>query len=265
MSTALQASGVRILEHAGTIERFEPCPAGVRLVYSRKGCARACRRDARRRRGGLDREHPRARSGRRRGPDRFARLHQGGFRPPHDRAGHLRRRRRHRAPDGGPRGRARGLPRRHQCNPRRHADALLRKSARSAASQTPNMPLSGSPRQPPARRMTLSLPQSPSTQCRARSSTVAPRGSASSSPSESITASSAGIVGERAVELAQLAAIAVASGMKVEQLALVPFSFPTYANVLGRAAIRAARQLDSRSGWADEGIGMPASPTGLDD
>ena len=46
------------------------------------------------------------------------------------------------------------------------------------------------------------------------------------------------IVGERAVELAQLAAVALASGMKVEQLALVPFSFPTYANVLGRAAIR---------------------------
>ena len=40
------------------------------------------------------------------------------------------------------------------------------------------------------------------------------------------------IVGERAVELAQLAALAVASGMKVEQLALVPFSFPTYANAL---------------------------------
>src|SRR5205814_838549 len=34
MSTALQASGVRVLEDAGTIERFEPSPAGVRLVYS---------------------------------------------------------------------------------------------------------------------------------------------------------------------------------------------------------------------------------------
>ncbi len=52
------------------------------------------------------------------------------------------------------------------------------------------------------------------------------------------------IVGERAVELAQLAAIAIASGMTVEQLALVPFSFPTYANALGRAAIQAARELD---------------------
>ena len=53
------------------------------------------------------------------------------------------------------------------------------------------------------------------------------------------------IVGERAVELAQLAAIAVASGMTVEQLALVPFSFPTYANALGRAAIAAAHELDA--------------------
>ena len=52
------------------------------------------------------------------------------------------------------------------------------------------------------------------------------------------------IVGERAVELAQLAAIAMAANMTVEQLALVPFSFPTYANALGRAAITAARELD---------------------
>ena len=58
------------------------------------------------------------------------------------------------------------------------------------------------------------------------------------------------IVGERAVELAQLAAIATASGMKVEQLALVPFSFPTYANAMARAAIKAARQLE-----------RPATPT----
>jgi dihydrolipoamide dehydrogenase len=51
------------------------------------------------------------------------------------------------------------------------------------------------------------------------------------------------IVGERAVELAQLAAVAIASGMTVDRLALVPFSFPTYANSLGRAAIRATREL----------------------
>jgi len=51
------------------------------------------------------------------------------------------------------------------------------------------------------------------------------------------------IVGERAVELAQLAAVAIAGGMRVEELALVPFSFPTYANALGRAAISAVTKL----------------------
>ena len=55
------------------------------------------------------------------------------------------------------------------------------------------------------------------------------------------------IVGERAVELAQLAAIAIAAKMTVEQLALVPFSFPTYANAVGRAAIKAARELDNQA------------------
>jgi pyruvate/2-oxoglutarate dehydrogenase complex dihydrolipoamide dehydrogenase (E3) component len=58
------------------------------------------------------------------------------------------------------------------------------------------------------------------------------------------------VVGERAVELAQLAATAMAAQMPVEQLALVPFSFPTYANSLGRAAILAAIDLDPTGLWA---------------
>ncbi|HEX5299438.1 MAG TPA: NAD(P)/FAD-dependent oxidoreductase [Streptosporangiaceae bacterium] len=58
------------------------------------------------------------------------------------------------------------------------------------------------------------------------------------------------VVGERAVELAQLAATAMAAQMPVEQLALVPFSFPTYANALGRAAILAAIDLDPAGLWA---------------
>ncbi len=58
------------------------------------------------------------------------------------------------------------------------------------------------------------------------------------------------IVGERAVELAQVAATAMAANMRVEQLALVPFSFPTYANALGRAAIAAAIELDQTGKWA---------------
>jgi dihydrolipoamide dehydrogenase len=60
------------------------------------------------------------------------------------------------------------------------------------------------------------------------------------------------IVGERAVELAQAAAIAIAAGMTVEQLALVPFSFPTYTNALGRAAIKAAGTLQGPAAWAEE-------------
>ena len=60
------------------------------------------------------------------------------------------------------------------------------------------------------------------------------------------------IVGERAVELAQVAATAMAANMPVEQLALVPFSFPTYASALGRAAIGAAVELDQTGNWATD-------------
>jgi dihydrolipoamide dehydrogenase len=48
------------------------------------------------------------------------------------------------------------------------------------------------------------------------------------------------VVGERAVEIVQLAAIAMTAEMRVDQLARVAISFPTYAEVLVHAAIRAA-------------------------
>lgn len=51
------------------------------------------------------------------------------------------------------------------------------------------------------------------------------------------------IVGERAVEVAQMAAIAMTAGMSVDSVARIPLSFPTYANVFGRAALRAVRKL----------------------
>ena len=72
------------------------------------------------------------------------------------------------------------------------------------------------------------------------------------------------IVGERAGELAQLAAIAMAADMTVEQLALVPFSFPTYANALGRAAIKAARELDRHAATAEDRLsdGIEAASLG---
>src|SRR5262249_58679817 len=51
------------------------------------------------------------------------------------------------------------------------------------------------------------------------------------------------VVGERAVEITQLAAIAIAARMRVDDLARIPLSFPTYTGILGRAAAIAARQL----------------------
>ena len=50
--------------------------------------------------------------------------------------------------------------------------------------------------------------------------------------------------------VAQLAATAMAAKMPVEELALVPFSFPTYANALGRVAVLAAIELDHTGMWA---------------
>ncbi len=51
------------------------------------------------------------------------------------------------------------------------------------------------------------------------------------------------IVGERAVDIAQVAAIAIAGGMRVDDLAQIPLSFPTYAGILVNVAADAARQL----------------------
>jgi pyruvate/2-oxoglutarate dehydrogenase complex dihydrolipoamide dehydrogenase (E3) component len=60
------------------------------------------------------------------------------------------------------------------------------------------------------------------------------------------------VVGERAVEISQVAAVAMASGMRVDELAHVPLSFPTYAGILGRAAASATRQLNLKSSRPSE-------------
>ncbi len=57
------------------------------------------------------------------------------------------------------------------------------------------------------------------------------------------------VVGERAVEITQVAAIAIAAGMRVDDLAHVPLSFPTYAGILGRVAASAARLLNLKVSW----------------
>jgi len=57
------------------------------------------------------------------------------------------------------------------------------------------------------------------------------------------------VVGERAVEVTQLAAVAMAGNLRVDELAQVPLSFPTYAGVLGRVAAMIARQLNLNLDW----------------
>lgn len=52
------------------------------------------------------------------------------------------------------------------------------------------------------------------------------------------------IVGERAVEIVQMAAIAIAGRIRVDELALIPISFPTYTEVLFRAVSLAVAELE---------------------
>lgn len=54
------------------------------------------------------------------------------------------------------------------------------------------------------------------------------------------------IVGERAVDTVQIAAIALASGMRVDDLARIPLSYPTYSGILGRAVTAAAHRLNRK-------------------
>jgi dihydrolipoamide dehydrogenase len=56
------------------------------------------------------------------------------------------------------------------------------------------------------------------------------------------------VVGERAVEITQVAAVAMAGRMRVDDLAQVPLSYPTYAGVLGRVAATVTRQLNFKYG-----------------
>jgi len=57
------------------------------------------------------------------------------------------------------------------------------------------------------------------------------------------------IVGERAVEIAQLVSIVIAARMQVDDLSRGPLSFPTYAGVIGRLAASATRQLNLMVKW----------------
>jgi dihydrolipoamide dehydrogenase len=65
------------------------------------------------------------------------------------------------------------------------------------------------------------------------------------------------IIGERAVDIAEVAAIAMAAGMRVGDLANIPLAYPTYAAVLVRAATNAAHQLGFDIGWQAHELDAP--------
>ena len=62
------------------------------------------------------------------------------------------------------------------------------------------------------------------------------------------------VVGDRAVEIVQVVAIAMSSRSRVEDLARLSLSFPTYTGVLSRVAYRACDQLGvDTDTWARPG------------
>src|SRR5687767_5424705 len=64
------------------------------------------------------------------------------------------------------------------------------------------------------------------------------------------------VVGDRAVEITQIAAVAMAGNMRVDDLAQVPLSFPTYAGVLGRVSAMITRQLNLNLDWQGNRAGV---------
>ena len=266
MSSALQASGVQVLEDAGTIERFEPSPDGVRLVAS--GSDGPAHIDATlavvavgwvANTDGLDL----AAVGVETDPrgyievDSQLRTTARGIYAAGDVTGHLMvvheaAREGYLAATNATVGRAAALPAEVSplgsfTDPEYASVGLTEAAAREAHDVVVGTEGFDSMPRP-------IIDGRPTGFCKL----VADR--------EDQTILGCHIVGERAVELAQLAALAVASGMTVEQLALVPFSFPTYANALGRAAVRVARQLEARSARGDEGMAWdPGVAMALDD
>ena len=266
MNTALQQSGVKILEHAGTIERFEPCADGVRLVYSTNG-QRAqidatlavvavgwiANTDALNLAAAGVQTEPRGYIE----VDSRLRTTAPNIYAAGDVTGHLMvvheaAREAYLAATNATMGRTDALPAEVSplgsfTDPEYASIGLTEASARESYDVVvATEPFDSVPRP--------IIDGRPTGFCKL----IVDRGDH--------TILGCHIVGERAVELAQLAAIAVAARLKVEQLALVPFSFPTYANVLGRAAIRVARQFDPHSSWADEGRAWDAgSDAALDD
>jgi pyruvate/2-oxoglutarate dehydrogenase complex dihydrolipoamide dehydrogenase (E3) component len=57
------------------------------------------------------------------------------------------------------------------------------------------------------------------------------------------------VVGQRVADIVQMVAFVIAGGMEVDQLARVAVSFPTSAEILVRAAVLAASELNLPLSW----------------
>ena len=68
------------------------------------------------------------------------------------------------------------------------------------------------------------------------------------------------VVGERAVEVVQLVATGMATGLRVEQLAAVDLAYPTYVQIVGEAAYRACLALGIE--LRENAAPLPARATG---
>jgi hypothetical protein len=66
------------------------------------------------------------------------------------------------------------------------------------------------------------------------------------------------VLGEYSAEVIQVAAAAMAAGMTVEQIAALPFAFPTFTEALGMAAQKICRDIGAATFprvWSDLGTG----------
>jgi dihydrolipoamide dehydrogenase len=70
------------------------------------------------------------------------------------------------------------------------------------------------------------------------------------------------VIGERAVDIVEVAAIAIAAEMRVDDLARIPLAYPTHAVVLVRAAVDAARKLSLELGCQAHGEAALVDPRG---
>jgi pyruvate/2-oxoglutarate dehydrogenase complex dihydrolipoamide dehydrogenase (E3) component len=57
------------------------------------------------------------------------------------------------------------------------------------------------------------------------------------------------VIGERAVDIAEVATIVIAAAMRVDELARIPLSYPTYAGILVNVAVKAAHELGHPIDW----------------